>query len=245
MLSSSISGFKSPTTQFSYYSNFSQLPQQLNSATPLSTQPQHITPWHLKLQSDDYQDAECQKQFLFPKLPAPLETLNGRTLKSIVTAIAKDLRVSWDGESPEFWPENVPFRNPRNIPKEFKGTWSNALREVVAAAYEHCGLDPGKWVEEETGDKTIPNSSSSTTSPMSSRHLNQSLPPSPVHHPITQPLSPIPPTPPRNHLCHSSPVNQTTPPNIFHNLRLLSPIPPTPSKNHTPRSPPRKRKYTS
>ena len=57
-----------------------------------------------KLSYDDPQDTEYQKQFLLPKLPALLKMPNGQTLKSIVTAIAKDLRVSWDGKFSKFWP---------------------------------------------------------------------------------------------------------------------------------------------
>ena len=56
-----------------------------------------------------------------PNLPAHLEMLNGRTLQSVIVAIVKDLKISWDGEKPVFWAVKISFRNPHTVPEGFKG----------------------------------------------------------------------------------------------------------------------------
>ena len=60
-------------------------------------------------ENDDKLEPDHHVGLCLPKLPAHLETLNGRTLQSVIIAITKDLKISWDGEKPVFWPEKIPF----------------------------------------------------------------------------------------------------------------------------------------
>lgn len=60
--------------------------------------------------------ASPNQNLSLPALPGPLYHLNYRTLQSIVTAVAKDLEVHWNGEVPEWWPASVVFSNPRKLP---------------------------------------------------------------------------------------------------------------------------------
>ena len=71
--------------------------------------------------NDDKLEPDHHAGLCLPKLPAHLATLNGRTLQSVIIAITKDLKISWDGEKPVFWPEKIPFSNPRIVPEGFKG----------------------------------------------------------------------------------------------------------------------------
>ena len=73
------------------------------------------------LSNETSSEPDHQHKFYLPKLPEPLEEMNGRTLKSIVTAIAKDMRLLWDGEAPEFWPRYIPYTNHEICPRSFKG----------------------------------------------------------------------------------------------------------------------------
>ena len=59
-------------------------------------------------------------ELCLPKLPAKLDKLNCHTLRSILVAIAKDLKVDWSGETPYYWPSVIPFVNPENVPTEHK-----------------------------------------------------------------------------------------------------------------------------
>lgn len=43
-----------------------------------------------------------------------------------------------------------PMHNPRHAPENYKGSRNSALWEVIQAAYQSCGLDINKWVENET-----------------------------------------------------------------------------------------------
>ena len=114
-------------------------------------------------------DSQPAKHICLPKLPGPLKELNGPMLKSMVTAIAKDMRFSWSGERPDFWPEDIPFTNPRQVPENFQGSWSSALKKIISAAYLSCGLDPDQWVEDdETPPGQEPELSSTLLSPISS-----------------------------------------------------------------------------
>ena len=70
--------------------------------------------------NDDKLEPDHHVGLCLPKLPGRLETLNGRSLQTIIVAIAKDLKISWDGEKPDFWPEKIPFSNPRTVPESFK-----------------------------------------------------------------------------------------------------------------------------
>ena len=56
-----------------------------------------------------------------PKLPAKLYELNCCTLQPILVAIAKDLKIEWSGETPHYWPSEIPFVNPESVPTEHKG----------------------------------------------------------------------------------------------------------------------------
>ena len=53
----------------------------------------------------------------------------------MVTATAKGMQFSWSGEWPDSWREDIPFTNPRQVPENFQGSWTSALKEVIAAAY--------------------------------------------------------------------------------------------------------------
>ena len=178
------------------------------------------------LQSLNSDDGKPQPEhnvgLCLPKLPAPLETLNGRTLQSILIAIAKDLKLSWGGEKPVFWPEDLPFCNPHTVPEKFRGSWSTTMRQIIRSAYSYCHLNVDEWVEPEEAIPSPPDApsqpespsqphgspspqSSPLLSPQGSSPLVYDDPPSPV-----SPLSPLPPTP------------------------LISPLPKTPAKRQLP-----------
>ena len=80
-------------------------------------------------------DSQPAQHICLPKFPGPLKELNVRTLKSVVTATAEDMRSSWSGEWPYSWPEDIPFTNPRQVTEKFQGSWRSALKEIIAAAY--------------------------------------------------------------------------------------------------------------
>ena len=72
-----------------------------------------------KLAGGDNSKSDQHCRLFLPKHPGPLEQLNGRTLKTMVIAIAKDLKIQWDSERPVFWPTHRPFVNPCNAPKNY------------------------------------------------------------------------------------------------------------------------------
>ena len=120
-------------------------------------------------------------------------------LKLVVIAIAKDMRFSWLEKWPDFWPEDIPFIPPRQVPEIFKALgaahWGRSLQLLTG----HVAL----WVENE---KTIPLLSPIPPAPprqepQLSSTLLSPIPPAP---PWQEPpqlsfilLSPIPPAPPR------------------------------------------------
>ena len=93
--------------------------------------------WHKinASQPDSQPDSQPAQHICLPKFPGPLKELNVRTLKSVVTATAEDMRSSWSGEWPYSWPEDIPFTNPRQVTEKFQGSWRSALKEIIAAAY--------------------------------------------------------------------------------------------------------------
>ena len=80
--------------------------------------------WHKinASQPDSQPDSQPAQHICLPKFPGPLKELNVRTLKSVVTATAEDMRSSWSGEWPYSWPEDIPFTNPRQVTEKFQGS---------------------------------------------------------------------------------------------------------------------------
>lgn len=62
-----------------------------------------------------------------PPLQKSLAKMTIRELQANLIGIMKDLTHSWDGESPQWWPKEVPFRNPRKTPKKLKGKRTDSL----------------------------------------------------------------------------------------------------------------------
>ena len=77
-------------------------------------------------------DVKQAEGLSLPKLPAPLHELNVRTLQSMIVGIAKDLKIDWNGKKTEYWPEEIPFINPRVPPPEFKGNTNYVTTNYIA-----------------------------------------------------------------------------------------------------------------
>ena len=67
------------------------------------------------------EDQSSGKEIILGPLPGPLLDLNMWTLQSIVIAIRKDLQVDWSRVVTQWWPEHVPFCNPRVTPPTYRG----------------------------------------------------------------------------------------------------------------------------
>ena len=75
-----------------------------------------------RLQDIDETDDLHSSKFCLPRLPNKLDSLNSKTVVSMLVGLAKDLKFNWKGDIPPWWPESVPFQHPRDgAPETFKG----------------------------------------------------------------------------------------------------------------------------
>ena len=54
---------------------------------------------------------ESSSNILLPPLPESLYSLNGIKMKALIQGIMKDLKLSWNSDIPEWWPDTVPLVN--------------------------------------------------------------------------------------------------------------------------------------
>ena len=75
-----------------------------------------------RLQDIDETDDLHSSKFCLPRLPSKLDSLNSKTVASMLVGLAKDLKFNWKVDIPLWWPESVPFQHPREgAPETFKG----------------------------------------------------------------------------------------------------------------------------
>ena len=79
------------------------------------------TPEKLMAATGEKEDQSSGKEIILGPLPRPLLDLNMRTLQLIVIAICKGLQVDWSRVVTQWWPEHVPFCNPRVTPPTYRG----------------------------------------------------------------------------------------------------------------------------
>ena len=87
-----------------------------------STVRDHKDEYLQKLKTSPTESTSEKPDFILPRLPQPISEMNGRTLTSLIVGLAKDLDIKWtEAEKPTYWPDNVPFVHPREVPKNLKG----------------------------------------------------------------------------------------------------------------------------
>ena len=79
------------------------------------------TPEKLMAATGEKEDQSSGKEIILGPLPRPLLDLNMQTLQLIVIAICKGLQVDWSRVVTQWWPEHVPFCNPRVTPPTYRG----------------------------------------------------------------------------------------------------------------------------
>ena len=67
------------------------------------------------------EEMESSSKVILPPLPDSLYSMNGLTMKALIRGIMKDLKPSWSGNKPEWWPDTVPFVNATQPVPDFEG----------------------------------------------------------------------------------------------------------------------------
>ena len=67
------------------------------------------------------EEMESSSKAILPPLPNSLYSMNGLTMKALIRGIMKDLKPSWSGNKPEWWPDTVPFVNVTQPAPDFEG----------------------------------------------------------------------------------------------------------------------------
>ncbi len=75
--------------------------------------------------SDQGEGSKTEIHLILPPLPSPLEKLNRHTLQSMIVGIIKDLGLKWSDYTPSWWPEDIPFVQPRSLPQKYCGEYTS------------------------------------------------------------------------------------------------------------------------
>ena len=121
---------------------------------------------------EDHTEISYTAKVMLPPLPAQLSMLNGLTMKSLIRGVMKDLKLTWRSDKLTWWPSQIPFGNVTSAPEDYKGkshacksylvpnlskmyyvgNWSGGLREILKCCYEHHGLNPESYIQEDPQD---------------------------------------------------------------------------------------------